>query len=465
MTDTNNRAGGGRDPERGDARVNGVRLAFRSWAGPAVPRYPPTVLLHGVLQSGEGMANLAAHLARAGRVMVPDLRGRGESERPEGGYDPATMADDVAGLIETLGLDRPVAIGRLHGGLVAYHLAARRPELVRGVVLGDTAPEVDAARAAGALARIRALPARFASLAEAQDYYQDGLGLSAARARHDIPHDLMPDEVGGYRWRHDLALVERIEAAAMPRADWEVLARVACPALLLRGQRGEVPPAVADRFCDTLRGCQVQTVLGARHDVFLGPGAEQAFGAVDLFLLRLAGGDERAKAQLVLPGAAAPPPAARTDAQMTLPGAETAPRGWEGGSGAGTGAGAAVLERVVRAINGRDEVAIAALFAPDGRIVQYRPEGKIREGGIDAARDAFRDIFADLPGGVVEARDVVAAGDRVAAVLAIRDDAGGRATAATPPALEIVAPVFLRLREGRIAAFVSYGLRLPTGEA
>ena len=462
MTEASGGVAGGRDPELGAVRANGIRLAYRVWSGPATPRYPPTVLLHGVLQSGEGMANLAAHLARAGRVVVPDLRGRGESDRPEEGYDPATLADDVAGLIEALGLDRPVVIGRLHGGLVAYHLAARRPDLVRGVVLGDTAPEVDEARAGRALARIGALPPRFASLEEARVYYEEGLGLSAARARHDIPHDLVPDGEGGYRWRHDLALVARIEAASMPRADWDVLRRVRCPAMLLRGQRGEVPPAVAGRFCEALRGCRVQTVLGARHDGVLGPGAEQAFGAIDLFLLRLAGDGGAAAAaggQVPLPGAAAPTAeVVDAGAQLPLPGAEIAapPPSAAGGE--------AVLERVLRAINGRDEAAIGALFAPDGRVVQYRPEGKVRDGGAEAAREAFRDVFADLPGGVVEARDVVANADRVACVLTVRDDAGGAATAVPPPDVAIVAPLFLRVRAGQVVELASYGMRVPPDE-
>ena len=430
-----------RGPERGEAHVNGIRLVYRTWPGPPSPSYPPVVLLHGLLQTGEGMANLAAHLARAGRVVVPDLRGRGESDQPADGYDPATMADDVAALIETLGLDRPVVIGRLHGGLVAYHLAARRPDLVRGLVLGDTAPEVDERRAALALNTIRALPPRFASLDEAVAYYENGLHLSAARARHDIPHDLLPDEAGGYRWRHNLALIERIEAAAMPRADWDVIARVQCPMLLLRGQRGEVPPAVAERFRQMVDSCSVQTVLGARHDVFLGPGSEQAFGAIDLLLMRL-----QTAPEATTEAAAGPLP---------RPGAERAAA--SSGNGADPAASTAVVERMVRAINSRDDAAAAALFAAYGRIVQYRPEGKVREGGPAAAREAFQDLFAELPRGVVQARDVVATADRVACVLMMRD-AGD---VSPPPAdVAILAPVFLRLRSGQIVEFASFGLRL-----
>lgn len=432
----------GQDPERGEAHVNGIRLAYASWQGPRRPRFPPTVVLHGLLQSSEGMANLAAHLARGGPVLVPDLRGRGASAQPETGYDPATMADDVAALIAERQLDRPVVIGRVHGGLVAYHLAARHPELVRGVVLGDTSPEVDERRAAQARAMVQALPPHFASLDAAQTFYEEGLRVSAARARHDIPHDLVADDAGGYRWRHNLAIIERIETASMPRADWDVVSRIRCPSLLLRGQRGEVAPEVAQRFRQLVDHCWVQTILGARHDVFLGPGAEQALGAIDLFLLRLAGdttvtNGECASAQLVLPGAEA----------AATPPAEVA--------------GAGIVERLVRALNGRDDAALAAMFAPDGRIVQYRPGGKVREGGLDAARAAFWDLFAELPGAVIAAHDVIASGDRIACVLTVRDDAGGAATTDPPPDLAILAPIFLRYRNDTIVEFTSYGLRLP----
>jgi pimeloyl-ACP methyl ester carboxylesterase len=277
-------------PRTGIQDVNGVRLAYRHWTGPAHAQHPPVILLHGVLQSGEGMRHLAEQLSLDREVLVPDLRGRGDSDRPQDGYDPATMAGDVAGLIDRLGIERPALIGRLHGGLVAYQLAARRPELVCGVVLGDANPEVTADRASQALAAVSALPEAFASLADATRFYEEGLGLPPDRARHDIPSDLeaMPD--GGYRWRHDLDIVRQIEAAAIPRSDWDVLAQLRCPVLILRGQRGEIRPETAERMLATIPRARAQTIYGASHDVFLGPGSEQTLAAIQLFLFGLDGG-------------------------------------------------------------------------------------------------------------------------------------------------------------------------------
>ena len=272
-------------------QVNGIRLAYRHWPGnPTAPRRP-VILLHGVLQSGEGMRHLAEQLSLDREVLVPDLRGRGQSDRPEDGYDPATMAGDVAGLIDRIGIERPVLIGRLHGGLVAYHLAARRPELVSGVVLGDANPEVTADRAAQMLAAVNLLPGAFASHEDATRFYEERLGLPPDRARHDIPSDLEATPGGGYRWRHDLDIVRRIESAAVPRSDWEVLARLRCPALILRGQRGEIRPETAERMLATIPTARVQTIYGASHDVFLGPGSEQTLAAIQLFLFGLDGAE------------------------------------------------------------------------------------------------------------------------------------------------------------------------------
>jgi len=281
------------EPRIGHEQVNGVGLTYRHWPRPRNSGNLPVVLLHGVLQTGEGMRHLAEMLALDREVLLPDLRGRGQSEQPPNGYDPATMADDVAALIDRLAIDRPVLVGRLHGGLVAYHLAARHPASISAIVLGDANPEVSQERAAQELASIKALPRVFPSQEAAQRFYEMGLGLSPDRARHDFPSDLEATPEGGYRWRHNLDIVRRIEAAAMPRSDWDVLAQVRCPVLILRGQRGEIRDETAERMLATMPQARIQMIYGASHDVFLGPGAEQTTAAIQLFLFSLGDGGRR----------------------------------------------------------------------------------------------------------------------------------------------------------------------------
>ena len=266
--------------------VNGISMSCLEWAGPGDPARCSVLLLHGVLQNAEGMTALARHLSNHHRVVVPDLRGRGETDQPEDGYDPSTMSRDVAELIGSLGLERLVVIGRNHGGVVGYHLAADSPNLVRGLILSDANPDVGPERAARRLASVGELPRSFPDLDTAIRYYQERLGVSEERARHDIPHDLL--ESGGvYTWRHNLDVIARIEQASAPRTDWDVLARILAPTLLLRGQWSRIPKATAEQARRTIPRVELQMIFGAGHDVFLGNGAEQALGAIDMFLMRL----------------------------------------------------------------------------------------------------------------------------------------------------------------------------------
>src|SRR3954464_15115307 len=86
------------------ADVNGVRLHYL-----AAGRGDPIVLLHGYAQTSRMWRPLVAELARTNTVIVPDLRGFGQSSKPDGGYDKKTMAQDVHALAESLG-HRRVAV-------------------------------------------------------------------------------------------------------------------------------------------------------------------------------------------------------------------------------------------------------------------------------------------------------------------------------------------------------------------
>lgn len=83
------------------------------------------------------MAPQLEALGRTRRAVAVELRGHGASDAPEGDYALATLADDVAGLVETLDLQRPVVVGHSMGGMVALELAARYPELPAAVAVLD----------------------------------------------------------------------------------------------------------------------------------------------------------------------------------------------------------------------------------------------------------------------------------------------------------------------------------------
>ncbi|EME98078.1 alpha/beta fold hydrolase [Streptomyces mobaraensis NBRC 13819 = DSM 40847] len=116
----------------GRAAVNGTSLHYRTaGSGPAV------VLLHGVPKTGYHWRHLVPQLTPHHTVVVPDLRGLGDSARPADGYDSATMSDDIAALMAHLGHDAYSVAGEDWGAVIGYQLAARHRAHVRSLVFAE----------------------------------------------------------------------------------------------------------------------------------------------------------------------------------------------------------------------------------------------------------------------------------------------------------------------------------------
>ena len=112
------------------ADVNGVHLYFeRHGSG------RPLVLLHGGLGSGEMFGPILPTLTARHEVILPDLQGHGRTADVDRPLDVRTMADDIAALIDHLGLDRPDVMGYSLGGGVALQLAVRHPEKVGRLIV------------------------------------------------------------------------------------------------------------------------------------------------------------------------------------------------------------------------------------------------------------------------------------------------------------------------------------------
>ena len=127
--------------------ANGIRLHYVA-AGPE--NGPPVLLLHGFPEFWRAWERQIGPLARAGlRVIVPDLRGYNLSEKPAGvrAYRLQTLQQDISGLIRALGYERAHVVGHDWGGIIAWALAIRQPEVVRKLVILN-APHPGATRRA-----------------------------------------------------------------------------------------------------------------------------------------------------------------------------------------------------------------------------------------------------------------------------------------------------------------------------
>ena len=101
---------------------------------------PPMVFVHGWCCDRTFFQPQFDHFQASHAVATLDLRGCGKSDRPDGGYDIPTLADDVASLCRHAGIVQPVVIGHSLGGMIGIELAARHPSLPSAVVAVDPGP-------------------------------------------------------------------------------------------------------------------------------------------------------------------------------------------------------------------------------------------------------------------------------------------------------------------------------------
>lgn len=114
---------------------DGVALRYE-WAE-GIER--PVVLVHGWCCDHSYFAPQFDFLsARGHTVLAVDLRGHGESDKPEGSYSMEVFADDLAWLASELSLERPVIVGHSMGGVIAFELAIRHADLPGGIVMIDS---------------------------------------------------------------------------------------------------------------------------------------------------------------------------------------------------------------------------------------------------------------------------------------------------------------------------------------
>jgi pimeloyl-ACP methyl ester carboxylesterase len=118
--------------ERKTASVNGARLSYQIGGNG-----PPLCLLHGFTGQGQDWRHVfdLKDLARRHRLIVPDLRGHGQSTNPLAAFTHGQCAQDVAALLDELEIPRTKAIGMSLGGNTLLHLATRQRDRVEAMVL------------------------------------------------------------------------------------------------------------------------------------------------------------------------------------------------------------------------------------------------------------------------------------------------------------------------------------------
>ncbi|SHF64960.1 alpha/beta fold hydrolase [Streptoalloteichus hindustanus] len=237
----------------------------------------PVLALHGAYGRGRVFLGLAERLGPDYRVIAVDQRGHGRSDHPAD-YGREGFLRDAASVIEQLGLAPAVVLGHSLGGINAYQLAARRPELVSAAVVVDIGAEISVPQDTEILGLPRHFPTLAALLAAIGQAVRLGVVEHFTESAAEDEH--------GWHFLWDAEEVDQVKRNVRG-AWWDDWAGGAQPVLLVRG--GDSPLISPQHGAEMVRrrpGAELVTVEGAGHDLYLSHG-DQFAALVRTFLDRL----------------------------------------------------------------------------------------------------------------------------------------------------------------------------------
>jgi lipase len=280
-----------------------IELAYRQWPG----QDPAIVAIHGLTASHVNFMGIAERLAGRRSLLAFDLRGRGQSDKPAGGYGMQQHARDVAAAMPTLGLGRSVVLGHSMGAYIGTALAAEFPELVAGLVmldggyLLDPPPGFDPDQLLDTLLKpqIERLRTTYESRAKYLEFWR-GLPTIPAPDWGPWVEAYLEYDLGGeppaLRARvAEPAVREDFRSMAQKQEVKQRLLAVRCPVMVIRAQDGVAPgqpPIIPDQVMNEIRDCvpavEEHLISGTTHYTIAlaDPGASIVADLVDKFAAR-----------------------------------------------------------------------------------------------------------------------------------------------------------------------------------
>jgi len=233
-------------------QVNGTRITFFQRPG----RGTPVVFLHGFPFDHTIWRPVVPFLPADAWLILPDLRGHGQSEAPSGPYSMAMLADDVAAILGYLRVRKAILVGHSMGGYVALAYARTYPKYLAG--LGLVASRADADTPEGRMARyklVEEIPEKGLSvLAEAMVPKLTSDADLAAKLRNVIMDAKIDGVLGVLQ-----GMAERLDSSSL-------LADLKIPLMaVVGGQDKLIPREQAQRLATFALGLRLVEVPGAGH--------------------------------------------------------------------------------------------------------------------------------------------------------------------------------------------------------
>jgi len=236
-----------------------MRLAFLD-DGPG----PAVVLLHGFPLSSAMWKEQVTGIGSIYRLIIPDLRGHGDSPAPDGVYTMDEMADDVIELLDTLGLDAPVVVGGLSmGGYVALSLVARYPARIRGLMLMDTRAGADSPEAAQKREEMAQTVIDAGNAGPVVESMVPRLFAKTTLEQRPERVAVLREVMEQTSPRGIAGALRGMACRPDRRGD---LASIAVPTLVLVGEEDVItPPAEAQALADAISGSRLEVVSNSGH--------------------------------------------------------------------------------------------------------------------------------------------------------------------------------------------------------
>jgi pimeloyl-ACP methyl ester carboxylesterase len=239
---------------------DGVRLACLDFGGAG----PSALLLHGLAGHAGEWAETASWLSGRCRVVALDQRGHGRSERQPADVSREAHVADVADAIRQLDLGPVLLVGQSLGGHLAMLVAARHPDLVRGLVVAEASPiQASEEHAEGLGQTLTRWPVPFDSRQAAIEFF-DGPSLCA-----DAWTDGLEHRDGGWWPRFDIDVMVRTLREATRQDYWDEWERIRCPTLVIRAGAGTLSAEDAQAMLHRLPSGRLVELPGAVHDLHL----------------------------------------------------------------------------------------------------------------------------------------------------------------------------------------------------
>jgi pimeloyl-ACP methyl ester carboxylesterase len=219
----------------------------------------PVLLLHGLGSSSLDWEYQIPELATRYRVIVPDTRGHGRSDKPNERYSIAGFSADLIALIEHLNLGPAHVVGLSMGGMIGFQLAVDQPQLLKSLCIVNSAPQV--------------------KLQTPDEYWQwlkrwslmrvasmSAIGTALGAILFPKPEQAQLRQKIAERWaKNDKRAYLASFDAIIGWGVQERLSRVTCPTLIVSADRDYTPVALKEAYVKLLPDARLVVIADSRH--------------------------------------------------------------------------------------------------------------------------------------------------------------------------------------------------------